>query len=439
MAASAAKLVARLERVIGCDCDEACSYTSQRTVRIRDRRLGLLHCFFLLAIFAYIIIAVVLVQQQYLRFGSLTGSVRVDVTDPLAAFRYPATLGSPPYCLGTSRATNNDTRYSFVPPNYYQWLGAGGPGPLTQQQGCSYLDSNFLASNDGADTGAVFLPSRITIHNQSLNLGPTCAAATLPSASCGFNDSSDTTWFVPDNDMFNLAISHSFTTSTGMSRTSVDMAGILLTASGDVVDPCEAYTSYGAGAQCPPGIGIGKQQSDVLPTRSLLLAAGISTLDTALAGSGRLSNMTRRFGGIVILVEIQYYNTARRTSSTMRGTGSFDSALVEYAYIVSTPAELQAFNNYTVTSNNVVPAATRLIYERAGIRILFRQTGAVGQFDFQTLLINLTVALGLLRVATGLVDIAATNCLPLRAIYRQYKVRAGARASGGGRDCRCEC
>ena len=40
----------------------------------------------------------------------------------------------------------------------------------------------------------------------------------------------------------------------------------------------------------------------------------------------------------------------------------------------------------------------------AGIRIVFEQTGEIGGFDAQTLLVNLVTALGLLAVATVLVD-----------------------------------
>lgn len=50
-----------------------------------------------------------------------------------------------------------------------------------------------------------------------------------------------------------------------------------------------------------------------------------------------------------------------------------------------------------VTPNNAFPSNLRTVYNRHGVRVLIIQSGTVGAFNFQTLLVNLTVALGLLR------------------------------------------
>ena len=50
------------------------------------------------------------------------------------------------------------------------------------------------------------------------------------------------------------------------------------------------------------------------------------------------------------------------------------------------------------------------------------QTGEVGGFDAQTLLINLVTALGLLAVATTLVDVLMTYILPEKDKYRGSKI-----------------
>lgn len=46
-----------------------------------------------------------------------------------------------------------------------------------------------------------------------------------------------------------------------------------------------------------------------------------------------------------------------------------------------------------------------------------------GWIAFQTALVNLTTALGLLSVAVLLTDFCMTSCCPLRHIYKQYKER----------------
>jgi hypothetical protein len=58
---------------------------------------------------------------------------------------------------------------------------------------------------------------------------------------------------------------------------------------------------------------------------------------------------------------------------------------------------------------------------RHGIRILIKQSGSVGQFDILTLIISLTSSLGLVALASTIVDVVATKCMPLRHIYDQYK------------------
>lgn len=382
MGAAFNKGIGRVERALGCDCDDVCGYATVRTLRVRDRRLGLLHTFLQLAIFAYVVVTVVLVQQQYLRMGGISGSVRIDLGDPLPQYRYPTFLGLPPYCAGTTRANNNDTRYIFPSAGVYQYVGPGGPSPVSPQYTCSYLDERYLLG-DGAEAASVFLPTRITTHNQTLNLGPTCASAALPSPGCSYADTTATTVYVPDVDMFTLSVYHSFTTTTGITRGSYDMRGYLVDGSGNVIDICQLYTLWGGAAVCPPGIGMGKQQRDVLPIRAFLLAAGIPLLDDPVAPSGPLSNVTRRFGGTVLMVDIQYTNTAGRTLSTVRGTGSYDSSEVQYAYVVRSATDLEATDTVTVTTNNIMPAASRIVYERGGLRIMFTQSGAVGSFDLQ--------------------------------------------------------
>ena len=49
------------------------------------------------------------------------------------------------------------------------------------------------------------------------------------------------------------------------------------------------------------------------------------------------------------------------------------------------------------------------------------QTGQLGKFDFQTLLVQLTASLGLLAVSTTIVDLVATKLLKDKETYKQSK------------------
>jgi len=410
------------ERACGCDCDDVCSYTTPRTVRIRDRRLGILHYAVLTAIFVQVVIRSVVVEQRYMKVGQIYGSVRVSLNEPLNRFRYR--FGRPPYCTGANTTNNWDPRYRFPAPGLYQYVGDGAADPVAAQYDCQYLDANFLLPY-GMEINTVFVPSRVTTYNQTLNTGiPGCTLA-LSTPNCTYTEIDNSTVFIPDVDMHTLTVDHSFASSVGVSGSSLNMDGVMLDTNGNVIDLCSVYYNYlgGSSEGCPPGIGIGAGSQDKFPIRALMLAAGISRLDDALGTSPPWDATTRRFAGTVLLIDIQYTNFAQPTAGSLLGTQTLNSGLVKYAYVVRAVPNIQAVSPSTDTPDGSIPALTRTVVDRHGVRIIISQTGAIGTFDFQTLLVNLTVALGLLSVAALLVDAVATKLLPLRALYAQYKER----------------
>eukprot|EP00854_Cymbomonas_tetramitiformis_P017799 gene17799-21196_t len=60
----------------GADPDLVFAYSTVRIVRIRDRRLGLLHYFFMIGVFLYIIIYTMLMQKSYLFIKEASGTIR---------------------------------------------------------------------------------------------------------------------------------------------------------------------------------------------------------------------------------------------------------------------------------------------------------------------------------------------------------------------------
>ena len=78
---------------------------------------------------------------------------------------------------------------------------------------------------------------------------------------------------------------------------------------------------------------------------------------------------------------------------------------------------------YSTVNGTEIPAPQRTTYNRHGIRIVITQTGRIGVFDMQTMLINLVVGFGLLAAATAVVDFIALSLCPLRALYNQYSSR----------------
>ena len=97
---------------------------------------------------------------------------------------------------------------------------------------------------------------------------------------------------------------------------------------------------------------------------------------------------------------------------------SFDTSRVEYRYTVNHIKEAE-FKAEEVLSEQ--DATTRVVNNRHGVRIVFRQLGEIGIFDIQTLLINLVTAMGLLAAATTAVDMTMQYVLPQKEVYSKAK------------------
>ncbi|RYG56570.1 hypothetical protein EON66_02585 [archaeon] len=317
------------------DLDDVFAYTTPRTVRVRDRYLGLTKYTVMIGVFSYVIAYQLLAKQSYSAFGTIAGSVRLQLKEPSSIFRYPD--GEAPYCLGGN--ASGSPLYSFPQPGMYKY---NGPGGVVAPQGvCQYLDARF-AVNQPVEVGAVFIPSRISVSQQSAI--PSSACATLGHSYCTWNTTvPDTLNYVADVDMFTLfvrspraraypaclhrvrvptltvvrsycaralvrtmQIDHAFTASNGVARSAYEMSGELLDSNGEPMDPCIAYTLKQL--PCPYYVNVGKQDAkDIVPLRALMLAAGIDNLDTQTSNMTGL-NDTRRYDGVVIIINIYYTN-----------------------------------------------------------------------------------------------------------------------------------
>ena len=70
-----------------------------------------------------------------------------------------------------------------------------------------------------------------------------------------------------------------------------------------------------------------------------------------------------------------------------------------------------------------VESETRLrrVINRHGLRVIVTQSGLVGFFDFQQLLIQMVTSMGLLAVANAVVNFIAMHLMELRHIYSKYE------------------
>jgi ATP P2X receptor len=141
--------------------------------------------------------------------------------------------------------------------------------------------------------------------------------------------------------------------------------------------------------------------SDIVSMGMLLKAAHLSM--EQISQAEHAGGETKRHGGAVVLVTITYTNT----------DGAFPSYVMRPSFIPK--AEYKATEIVKLTDTD------RLQLDRHGTKFVFVTSGSIGRFNFQTMLIQLVSALGLLSVASLVVEIMMLYILPHKRYYQKYK------------------
>eukprot|EP01098_Paradermamoeba_levis_P014033 TRINITY_DN6586_c0_g1_i1.p1 TRINITY_DN6586_c0_g1~~TRINITY_DN6586_c0_g1_i1.p1 ORF type:complete len:400 (-),score=74.51 TRINITY_DN6586_c0_g1_i1:95-1294(-) len=361
------------EKLRAVDYDAVFSYNTVKIVKIRDRRLGLLHYFFILLIIGYIFGFTIIYQQRYLTLEAPAGSLRLSLMKPTK----PSPLATLEYCL-----QNNQTSFSF--PNYK----------------CVYWD-DLLALYPRVERSGMFISTRV---NKTRN-NRRCDWSIDPN--CNFYVNSSSSIFVADIERFTIMMDHTvYATSLDIQRNAQELSGQLLDKDGHQIFPS------------PPN-QIGQQgKLDIIELGVMMNAAGVPSLDIPANVSNTRGGVNERirYTGCVILVVIEYSN--RVTYSTSN---------IQYKTSVKYVSNTEFKATEVIFSQNLdrsLEPREVLEYNRHGVRIIFIQTGLLGKFDFQVLLLSFVSGLGLLAVATLLVDVLATMVLKERQVYEKYKYQA---------------
>ena len=427
-----------LEATFG-NLDSALGYHTPRTLLIKDRYLGVTLLLLKSAILVYVLGYQMLWQQKYMALVTVETSVRFQVRQPDNSVRWPAAnlpgtpaappgVG-PPYCTGVTAVSASHPRasdYVFTGgPGTYTYVGPGAPSPPVPllQRKCDYFDA--IAAVPFPETDHVFITTEQRLTSQRLvdqaNGNAPCSDQALPQCDWAPAESSDNITITPrgyvaDVELFTVLIDHNLISLNrpDLSRTVADMSGRMLRAGGGDVDPCRPY----AAGKCPRVVAVGVPgQPDIVSIATLLEAAGVPTLD--VPSGARNSTNSIREGGLVLLLEVTYSNFFYGPAQT----GSWNMRDVAYTFAVSA---VPATEYKAETAEAGAPGATPLtreLFNRHGIRIILSTVGRVGWLDFQTMLVNLTVGLGLLAFSVVVVEFIAFSCCPLRSVYKQYKER----------------
>ncbi|KAN0003442.1 hypothetical protein ACTFIZ_009611 [Dictyostelium cf. discoideum] len=337
------------------DWDSILAYNTIKVVRIRDRRLGILHLCFLVVIVLYIVVYSAIINKGYLSTEEPVGSIRTSLWSP-NQFK-----DNESYCK------NNTEPYPY------------------QKLECVYFDDALVSYPIGDDVGFT-ASTRIEISEQKAN-------CSLLNPSCRFKTLNKTNVYLADIESFTVLIDHTmYAPSSQIQYNGGDLSGYILDQNGNEIQLNESVNVIGV-----------QGKPDVLEIGKLLEFAGVNLDDPSLTNSSN----SIRYDGCVIFVFIEYSNTF-----------SYDLKKIKYVYSIKIVDD----TIYNIPEAIILgDVNSRLYYKRHAIRLIFIQTGVIGSFNFQSLLLTLVSGIGLLTVSTLIVDQLAIRFLPQRKSYSDVK------------------
>ncbi len=153
---------------------------------------------------------------------------------------------------------------------------------------------------------------------------------------------------------------------------------------------------------------------------------------------GKRIDESARRAGLILVVTITYSNTFSYN------TGNFK---YQYRATILNEMEFKLIEEQAIAQNLIL--RQRTMWNRHGFRVVFifdgqrlfrselTPRGSIGQFQFFNLLLSAVSSIGLLAVATVVVDIFATRVFKKKEVYREAKI-AHVFGQLGGSDAQAE-
>eukprot|EP00732_Lithocolla_globosa_P004966 Lithocolla_globosa_v1_NODE_4833_length_1355_cov_26.310000.p1 type:complete len:423 gc:universal NODE_4833_length_1355_cov_26.310000:1314-46(-) len=358
------------------DLDTTFAYTTPKTLRIRDRRLGYTYYTLLFLVSVYIIFYEIIWNQAYLAKEPPTGgSVRSSLLEPSTSVSdgngVPGTpFDELPYCQQSGQTNDFGESYECL-----HWTA---------------IHTHFPAFEEKA----VFVTTRVSVTSQNLTIsGCDVPGYVATDDKCAYKDlqhQSKTTYFVGDIEKYTLKVNHAVTgVTTGISESSNNLNGQLV---------------YSEGKSLLGGYEVLKDFSedsvrDIMSIAELLEAAGISLDDPSSADPSE----SIRYAGVTVVLAIDFSKPF------------LDK--IEYQYI---PIVIQG-DDYKLLEYQYIGDEIK-VFNRHGVRVVFSQTGTIGDFDLYELMLNLVVASALLSLATTSIEFVMLYVMSRRKLYRQFKI-----------------
>lgn len=358
---------------------------------MKDRYLGLLRLTLIAAIFIYIVIKVLLLDKGYNKHEIPMGTVRsslqmrdLDGPDgPTAS--HDIKLWEYPFC---PQYNGTDTPWWEQYPQ--------------ERYACQVWDEN-LVRYPSEEINAAFITTRVDVTEQRYNCGQKnehpednnethCADP--------FTKTDSRIIYLAGTENYTIGISHQFQASVlaSLHPRNPNYAGASSALNGRLID-LDGRTLMEF--KVPRG-KVAKDTPDIMRTSDLLRAADVNLRNPTPGDKDGHSDF---YNGIVVMVLIKYSNVDGPTT---------------YTYSVQKIPNA-AYKVFEVRSASRDTDSDRTILKRAGVKFIFTVTGDIVAFDFQTLLVQAVSAMGLLSIATLLVELIMLYVLPLREYYGKVK------------------
>lgn len=404
--------------ICGYDCDDVFVYDAQKTIRIRDARLGLLQYGMMFVITVYIVVWQLLRGNSYLKYRSPVVTTRMTLQQPT---------------FGSCNPNDASCRDDFRKVSDLSYCCTGGCQYKADNSSCSCPWRNFTNYRcqyvDGVG-GTQTYPDNIVINTfrheyiQERN------------ASCG-QDGCSKLWitsgvesrFMADIEDFTVLVAHALQSEElEIKKTSREMPGWLLvngsselqhqlcrSTNTSMTEPIYGSRTDKAPCYIKPN-NTAKDGLDFFNVRTLMMAMGLSLDGESYSGSGH----SLRYEGLTVTLKIKYFDTWPWHGVLLDADRK---PLVSYVYSLS---PLQA-NPYKVSDvlYSDYPAKRRR-RDMHGIYLSAMPDGELGVFDLQTLLVTLTTSLTLLALAATAVKYVAMYFLKQRRYYKEMLIQVSA-------------
>jgi len=348
--------------------DSCCTYDTLKTVRIQDKRLGCIYYSLVLATAAYIL-SNLFGGNTYLLYDDAIGSIRLL----LVHYNHDTNITALPYC-------NSD------------------PGVT-----CVVMDEHDVRYPD-IDTNQLLLTSFISETHEK-------RSTACDDGTCNPNELFIVTdkyeYYIPDVEDYDLHISVAAKSPEFCgAKPECKYSSTTRKSNGKMT-----FTQFDGSKKT---VHFAQNTSDVIPMSDILEAAGLH-MDQPLPGQ-TISSAPIRHSGAVVFVNAKFSNVRDCPFLAPCGKNS-------YSYEVQSGEDTEVIYESKLNFNDDVwmGNATRTVLKRSGIKMVFSVSGQFGRFHFQTFLLTLTTALGLLAGTTLFVDMLAVYALPQKDMYSSWK------------------